>query len=234
MKLNTSKFVQPTIALFGVLLLPVRPLAGTEHCEKQPVEVTGQSSHENRLVCSAAGDALRLLARCEISARRPLQVDVVPEVRHPLGASILGHFDIRQQKVRIVEEAKIHPLIQGTPYANLPRRDFFRSLVVHEVVHAVMHQNLKRSATSHAAYEYPAYALQIESLPPKVREQFLQSFEQPAIHSDHIFNDAVLMFDPYFFAARAYSHLKAAADHCANLNALLEGEVPFILALPMQ
>lgn len=234
MKLSRSKRVHYTFVIIGVLVLPALGLAANERCKEEPVEVTAGSAHERRLVCSAAGDALQLLGRCGISVRRPLQVELMPEVRHPLGASILGLFDTKQQKVRITAEANISPLINATPYAKLPLRDFFRSLIVHEVIHGVMHQNLRRPATSHAVYEYAAYALQIESLPPAVRQEFLQSFEQSAIHSNTTFSDAILMFDPYFFAARAYSHLMAAPDYCANLTALLEGDVPFIVAMPMQ
>jgi hypothetical protein len=135
--------------------------------------------------------------------------------------------------VLVTREANIPALVNDTPYAKLPQRDFYRSLIVHEVIHGVMHQNLRRPATSHAAYEYPAYALQIESLPPAVREQFLQSFEYDAIRADALFNDTILMFDPFFFAARAYRHF-TAGDGCAHLNALLDGEVPFILTMPVR
>ena len=71
-----------------------------------------------------------------------------------------------------------------------------------------MHQNLRQPAASHAAYEYPAYALQIESLAPSVREQFLRSFDQETIRADVMFNDSILFFDPFFFAAQAYRHFK--------------------------
>ena len=100
---------------------------------------------------------------------------------------------------------------------------------MHEVVHGALHQNLKRPATSHAAYEYPAYALQIESLAPPVREKFLRSFDRAAMKSDFLFNDTVLFFDPFFFAARAYHHFKDSTNGCANLTSILEGEVAFIV-----
>nr|PZN74638.1 MAG: hypothetical protein DIU57_19060 [Pseudomonadota bacterium] len=132
----------------------------------------------------------------------------------------------------VTQEANVPPLVEGTPYAALPQSDFYRSLIIHEVVHAVMHQNLKRPALSQATYEYPAYALQIESLAPSVRDLFLQSFNQRALKANSIFSDSTLLFDPYFFAARAYLHFKASADGCSLLAAILEGEVSFI-APPM-
>jgi hypothetical protein len=204
-------------------------LTGLERCPRGLVEVTARTPDERRLVCSAANDAIRLLDRCGISLRRPLNVHVMSEVRHPLSGAIFGLLDTKEEKVLITREANIPALVRDTPYAKLPQRDFYRSLIVHEVVHGVMHQNLERPATTHAAYEYPAYALQIESLSPHVREMFLQSFDQTAIDAGStIFSDAILFFDPYFFAASAYHHFKAAPDGCAYLTALLEREVAFI------
>ena len=141
----------------------------------------GLFTHERHLVCSAAADALNLLGRCRITPRWTLHVEIMREVRHPLGRIVLGLLDTRRQRVLVTQEANIDSLIEQTPYAALPRRDFYRSLIVHEVVHGVMDQNLKRAASSHAAYEYPAYALQIESLAPEVRDMFLGRLIRRAI-----------------------------------------------------
>jgi hypothetical protein len=203
-------------------------LGELERCPVAPVDVKAPSRDERRLACSAASDAIRLLGRCGISLRRPLHVQIMSEVRHPVGGAIFGLFDTKQERVLVTQEANIPSLVKDTPYAKLPQSDFYRSLIVHEVVHGIMHQNLKQPATTHAAYEYPAYALQIESLAPHVRDTFLQSFDQTAIASKSLFNDTVLFFDPYFFAASAYYHFKASADGCAYLTALLHGEVAFI------
>ena len=83
--------------------------------------------------------------------------------------------------------------------------------------------------TSRSAHEYPAYALQIESLPLSAREKFLQSVN--ADTDGFFFNDIILSADPFYFAARAYAHLEASTDRCAHLTELLEGEVAFIATL---
>ena len=205
------------------------PEASPERCPQATVDVTASSVDQRRLACSAAADALVLLARCSITVQKPLQVHIVSEVRHPFSGPIFGLFDPKNEKVLVTQFENIPILVSGTNYEDLPLPDFFRSLIVHEVVHGVMHQNLRRPAASHAAYEYPAYALQIETLPPKIRDKFLQSFDQAAIKGDStLFSDAVLFFDPYFFAARAYHHFKASANGCAHLTGLLVGEVGFI------
>jgi len=209
-------------------------LTAQERCAEAPVDVTATSTDERHLACAAAKHALQLIGRCNISLQRPLQLQIMSEVRHPFSGAIFGLFDTKQERVLITQFANIPSLVRDTPYSGLPEREFYKSLIVHEVIHGVMHQNLRRPATSHSAYEYPAYALQIDSLQPRVREKFLQSFEHDAIRADTIFNDSVLMFDPFFFAAQAYQHFKAAGDGCTHLNALLDGEAPFILTMPLR
>ena len=169
------------------------------------------------------------MGRCGIALQRSLHVHIQQEVRHPFGGQIFGYFDTKRERVIVTQPASIPSLAEGTPYNALPRDDFYKSLIVHEVVHGVMHQNLKRPATSQAAYEYPAYALQIESLPPDVRSRFLQSFDEEGIRYDALFSDTILSFDPFFFAARAYRHFNASGNGCAYLSALLEGGASFIV-----
>lgn len=204
-----------------------------DRCPESSIDVIAASPEKRHLACSAATDAIRLLGRCGIVPQGTLLVHIVNEVRHPFSGVILGMFDPKQGKALVTEELNIPSLVRGTPHAQLPQRDFYKSLIVHEVIHAVMHQNLKRPASSYSAYEYPAYALQIESLTQQIRDTFLQSIDQPSSEAGYLFNDAVLFSNPYYFAARAYRHFKASANGCTNLVALLEGEVSFIAAPPL-
>jgi hypothetical protein len=105
-------------------------------------------------------------------------------------------------------------------------------MIVHEATHAVMHQVSPRRWWSRAAYEYPAYALQVASLPAAAREKLVASVG--GSYSDSLlFNDILLAFDPYFFAARAYQHFIKDGKGCAHLTALADGETTdFIVTLP--
>jgi hypothetical protein len=224
----TAAAIQPSSAATKLAILAV-----PERCPGAAVDVTAASPDQRQLACSAAGQALELLGQCGIALRRPLRVQIMREVRHPFSRdAIFGFFDTKHERVFVTEEANVAALVKGTPYAGLPQRAFYRSLIVHEVVHGVMHQNLKRQPTSHAAHEYPAYALQIASLPPEVRGKFLQSVPNRAKPGEFIFNDPILSFDPFFFAANAFEHLHASGDGSAKLTALLGGEVAFIPTLP--
>ncbi len=211
-----------------LLCLAVSDVAAQKRCAGGAVDVTADTAEERQFACQAAVHAIELLSRCEIALRQPIKLAIRPEVRHPLNGPIFGSFDTRGEVALITDSGHISALLKGTPYAELPRQEFYRSLIVHEVVHGIMHQNMLRPASTHAAYEYPAYALQIASMPEAVRKLILQRYKPADLSSEILFNDVILFFDPYFFAARAYTHFAAAADGCELLRGLLRGEAQFI------
>jgi hypothetical protein len=214
----------------AVVAEPEKP-AADPRCPAIPLDVIAETSQDRDMACSAAKPALEQLGQCGITLRRPLRLEILRDVRHPFGKhSIFGFFDNKLETIYVTSASSAVSLVAGTPYSELPHRDFYSSLIVHEIVHGVMHQNFKVQPSSHAAYEYPAYAIQIAALPSDVRSKFLQSFPEDASPNEYVLNDNILFFDPFHFAARAYRHF-TAADGCAHLTALLQGEVAFIPTL---
>ena len=55
-------------------------LAGLEQCTGVAVDVTASSSEERLLACAAAGEALELLGRCKIYARKRVSVHILSEL----------------------------------------------------------------------------------------------------------------------------------------------------------
>lgn len=198
-------------------------------CADTAAFVRGSSSADRQQACEGVKLAIGILGRCDIRPRVRLHVDILDEVHGPNGGTILGRYDASHDTIQLTRPAFFTAMTADTPYAALPPDDVFRSAVVHEAVHAIMEQNALTAATTRAALEYPSYAIQIESMPAATRASFLKQFDlaDPNVAAD-IFSDAILMFDPYYFAARAYTHYKSAAGGCTSLTALLTGRVTFI------
>ena len=218
-----------SIARLASLLLPAvtmllsGPSSARELCGATPVDVTVAMTtpHERRLVCAGARQALDLLASCGIAPRSTIDINIKSEVRHPLAGPIFGYFDLDERQITLTSLDGLPELMQDTPYAGLPPDTFYKSLAVHEVVHSVMHQNLEGRPASHAAYEYPAYALQIASLPAADRSTFLKAFDRARIERASHLSDTILTFAPYFFAARAYTHFATSPSGCAYVRAVM-------------
>ena len=209
------------------------PPVATTRCVDVPVEVTARSADERGLVCSAASRALQMLGHCEIHLHRRLHVQVTNDVVHPVRGVVLGLFDSQLEKILVTREENIPYLIGGTPFGILGQRDLYKSLIVHEVVHGVMHQNFAQNPTGRAVNEYPAYALQLASLPAGKLKKYLDSVDKSG-GGEFLFNDLVLSLDSFFFAARAYRHFASSSDGCSQLRSILAGNATFIAtSLPL-
>lgn len=205
--------------------------AATRHgCAGVDVNVIAASDKEHDLACSAARDAFEFLARCGIRPRAPVSIRVVEKAFHPVKGEVFGFFD--GQSATVSTPSGASAFAAGTPYGLLPDDVFYRSLIVHEVAHAVMAQNYSHRPQSRAALEYPAYVVQFATLPADAREKLLNPPKTNANAPPLLFNDIILAMDPFVFAVSAYEHFAAAANGCQHLNALLKGEVDFILTIP--
>lgn len=204
----------------------------SQPCTGIPVVIAGGSPDEQALACEGAADALRLLARCEVSLRRMLHIEILDVIRSPFGGRMFGRFDGTSEAVFLSSMASIDGFARGSAFAILSPADFYRSSIVHEVVHGAMHQNQRRDPSSRAAQEYPAYALQIASLSANARETFLHAAGDGSSDDEHFhLNDMILGFDPAYFAASAYRHFIKSRNGCEGIAALLFRDVDFIATL---
>lgn len=206
------------------------PLA--QPCADSSSTVAGASEVERHLACAGAADAIELLARCRIAQTKPIHIRMMNVVRKPSGAAAFGYFDHGRDQLLVTRLSGVRALIHDTPYGSIPDRAFYKSLVVHEVVHGVMHYKYTRQPSTHAAIEYPAYAIQIALLPSEARTAFLDGVGRETDGRVRPFNDVILGMNPYYFAARAYDHYAASADGCGILHALLDDKADFVDLLP--
>lgn len=196
-------------------------------CSDAPAFVRA-AGEDRRLVCVGIRKAVDALAACEIHPRTHVYAERVDVIVSPDGNQMFGRYDRVHDTVMVAGRASIAELVKGTPYATLPPSEFYQSIVVHETVHAIVEQNQLTPPSTRAAQEYPAYALQIAALPAASREVYLRQFDVADGNVADLFSDAILLLDPYYFAARAYTHFSKAGGSCAILERLIADKATFI------
>ena len=194
------------------------------------VRVNTPSELERSLGCAAADAAIRRLAACGIVLKWPVSIFVFETVRTPHGTEAFGVYDPDGDIVRVTALSALVRLAAGTPYAAYSSTTLYKSVVAHETVHAVMQQNYLRKPSSRAAYEYPAYAIQMELL--RLEDGSEPASELFTADDKLLLNDLILGLNPYVFAARAYRQLQRDGARCDTLHDALEDRADFIVALP--
>lgn len=196
-------------------------------CGRGDSYVRGSGGH-HEAACAGVRKAVEALGRCGIRPSAVLYVEVAGVVRGPDGTPMFGRYDRADDIILVAASESIERLARNTPFEQLPARDVFESLVVHETVHAIMEHNMVIPARTRSALEYPAFALQIHALPDAARDRFLQQAGEADGGASDIFSDAILMLDPFYFAARAYRHFMSEAGGCKSLQAIVSGRTAFI------
>ena len=106
---------------------------------------------------------------CGFAIKEKLTVEVVEDLRHPFGIPVVGESDSVEFRVQVASPSKFRQLARKEiALAEVDFHALYKSIVVHEVIHAVLWQQLdhpRNESLSAIAAEYVAYAFQLLSLP---------------------------------------------------------------------
>lgn len=208
--------------LLVTLLLGTLPLTAlAEPCPGVPFEVETVSQADHASACDAAAQVLPELARLGLKPIAPMGLTIVGDHFEPPYHRILALYRIRTGRIELLasrvlrEEGDVTVL--GLPFSDC----LYRSLVVHEIAHAVasMHGS---DGMGLAAQEYIAFALQIASLPAAERERIVAQAGVAGFGSLGEVSEIYLLLDPQRFAVKAYLQFAASADPAALLQHLLQ------------
>ena len=203
-----------------------------ERCPGTQAELTDPRAAESARLCEAASFAESFLGRCEIRPRRPYGIAIDASLCDVVGRPIFGVYRPREG-IAFIQPAKgCAAIVSGIPpedsmaaLQRLPPAVVYRSYVVHELAHAIVHQNLK-VAPSLPVYEYVSAAAQVAALPDDWRDVYLREFASVDFEPE-MFNSLTLAMDPARFGVAAWRHFNRPEHGCAFLRRLLEDDGVF-------
>lgn len=192
------------------------------------INLIGASAEEQHVIRTGAEHAIELFAQCGLKALAPIRIQIEKEAIDICGVDAFGAFDTAAQTIRLVRPEACREMAKTNPaYASLPFRKFYESLVVHEVAHQIFRSHLGGRSVSLATHEYVAYALQIASMAPEVRQAFLKPLNSKPPDDLAPFVDMVLLMSPETFGALAYAHFSKPGNGCRILTEIIEGKISF-------
>lgn len=112
-------------------------------------------------------------------------------------------------------------------FPEMPAETLFESLVLHEMAHAYAHQSAGDRRLSRIAFEYLAYAIQVDALSDEVRRRIVDnaSVREPVKIGD--INEAVLSLSPSRFAAMSWLHFHQEGGNADLVARVLGGSLAF-------
>jgi hypothetical protein len=199
------------------------PVSAAERkCGESHVKVLASDHVNYKLICSGAQDAIRFLDSQEINTSNDISIEIVQKMPPHVSTSAVG--------VNLSVERKI--LLLAYPDFKKQRKwlgvtvneSLYRSVVAHEVAHAIAAGNFKMTSPSIQAQEYIAYVTQFSTMQPVQRKKILRNNRDHGTNDELQMSATIYLFDPERFGVRAYRHFRSLLDERAFLHAVLAGK----------
>lgn len=173
-------------------------------------------------LCRDASHLSATLAACGLVQSRPLLIQIVQDIEHPV-AECLAAYDCDFGRIRILDPAHFATAIPETsPYAALPPDVLIRSLLAHELSHALLDQGALNHEIALVDHEYVAAAMELDQMPDEWREVMLaESMLSEA--RDGLVNIWIYRLEPRRFAANAWLHFQSPGHGCTLVRDIAEG-----------
>ena len=180
------------------------------------------------MVCDGGSRALAFLSGIGLALPDALQVEVVDRLSPLYGAGQLGSFDANAGRIRVLDYDACRALDhEGLLFGQPISPDLYRSIVAHEVAHAVVTFNFRAAGPHLVPQEYLAYTTQLVVMSAALRRRILHDTGVSAFASEHEISAMRYLLDPQGFGIAAYRHFAALPDSHTFVQRLLKDEVRY-------
>ena len=195
--------------------------------------INGMASNQIEIqdVCNVAQQATDFLRQCGIESSEDFNITIQERLTHVSGLPVFAFFHSPNNQITITDFESFKNLIDvDSAYYKLPNDDLYKSLIAHEVTHAISLncQIIAESDCSRVALEYIASVVQVASMNNNTRQILLSEFPRSSPVELEMFNEFVFYSSPQWFVANAYRHYKQIDNECEFLRNILKGEIQFL------
>lgn len=220
--------------LLLAVLLPLWVMASADEppmlhpCPDARLRVADAEAADATLVCEGGTRALRFLADLGLRLPDDLRIRVVRSLPPLYGVGQLGSFDATAGVIEVLAYDRCATLVSEDLLFDQPLSpDLYRSVVAHEVAHAVVEANYSGDNPCLVAQEYIAYTTQFVAMSPERRERILNASSVSAFAGEQQMSAMYYFFDPQAFGIAAYRHFQDQPDGRPFVWRLLRGEARF-------
>lgn len=192
-------------------------------CAGVPAAVQTRQPQALEPACAGARDAFAFLAPLHPPPLRPLLIELVAQLPPDLQRDAVGFYAPRLHRLMVLElpTFMVHRRWFGVPTSLA----MYRSVVAHEVVHALVNTYLNGRYLANAGHEYVAYVAMFATMEAVTRQAVMAAMPDASFSFDSEINDMRYALDPMSFGVASYRHWLRQPDGMQFLRRVIEGSV---------
>lgn len=173
--------------------------------------------------CAGAADAFRFVEPLQLEGVRPVLIELVSQMPTDLRKDAVGAYAPRTHRLLVLELPRF---LDRRSWFWVPTSvALFRSVVAHEVTHALVGIHLGGRALANAAHEYVAYVAMFATMDSATLRAVLAAKPGQGFVYDTEINDMRYTLDPMTFGLEAYRHWLNQPDRVQFLRDVINGSV---------
>lgn len=194
-------------------------------CPAIRVRFDSGSTIDRALVCEGTALARGFFRAHGIEVLRPILVRVYDQPFDPPVPHI-GAYSAEERQISLLGYERVRARNGGDTLFGLSMdKALYRSVVVHEVAHAIADQNAEARPMPLVVQEYLAYVAQLSTMAPDLRERILSRYQLAAFLDLDEMSSTYYALDPSGFGIKAFRHFLSREDRGRLLRGLLSGEI---------
>jgi len=205
----------------AVALMSSATHAETLHCRSGNVLVHAANARDAETVCEGAGDAVGFLAGIGLDVAAEIQVQVVEQLPPEAGSNAAGCY-VRSERYVYVPAATVYDRQKagrGGALGLIP----YRSLIAHEMAHAIADNNFAVPRPTIQAHEYIASVTMFSTMPVAERASLLDMLPGDGFDAEEQISATLYLLAPHWFAAQSFRHYNRKDNGPAFLRRVLAG-----------
>jgi len=192
-------------------------------CPGTRVSVLADVGDEVDEVCKTIDTTFLFLTSQGLDTRAPLEIRMVDTLPPQCDRRSFACYDCR---TRCIHMLKALQCLKLDFTAEVPMTTALcRSVLSHEIAHAVADANFLVDKPSRLAHEYIAYITQLSTMPAGMRQQVLERFPGNGFSNADEMSVDYYLLDPTRFGVQAYRHFMKPGNGKAFVGKLLAGKV---------
>jgi len=197
--------------------------AAEVHCARENVTIYSETPRDARLACVGAFDAIRFFKQYGVKTRSVIELHIQGDFEDKVtGQSAAGYYDFRSRRAYVLPFSDLKERV--TPFDIAVDDVLYRSIVTHEIAHAIVAESFSVSNPSLKAREYLAYVATFSMMPADYRRRIFEKKTAPAFENEMDINSIMYLFNPIFFGQRAYKHFRQLSKPSAFIRQTLAGQ----------
>ena len=192
-------------------------------CNNSGVIVTYTKIEDYHLVCEAVNKVIEIANKIGISEELNISISLVDRLMINNTVELLAFFNPNSMEIQVLSmQACQHTFGKEVVFGQELDKELYRSIIIHEIAHALFWNNMGNKVIAREIHEYFAYIIQLALLDKSHRDKIIYLNDVPAYSNRSEISEEYYLLSPAYFAVKSYLHFISIKEDWSYLRSLFK------------